>query len=245
MSSNNNRVLIIFFILILTMTSGLPSCVPLKTGISKIPQPASQHTDNSTYSYKDNPKYAEKISHFFVYRKQADIVMLGNSITARADWSELLDRNDIVNRGIDSDVTEGYLNRMESIYSVCPKICFIMGGVNDIARKIPLESTVRNIVQICTHLKEHQIIPVMQSVLYVADSYPEYETMNASIHRTNLELERVAKVNGIRYVDLNRYLSSEKVLKKEFVLFDGIHLNGAGYAKWGTILSGILADYGL
>ncbi len=185
------------------------------------------------------------MSHYRVYRKQADIVMLGNSITARADWSELLNRNDIVNRGIDADVTEGYLNRMESVYSVCPKVCFIMGGVNDIARKIPLENTIRNIRQICAGLKEHQIIPVLQSVLYVADTYPEYEKMNISICRMNLELERIASANDIRFVNLNQYLSSEKVLMTEYVLPDGIHLNGAGYVKWGAVLSRIFADYGL
>lgn len=245
MSNSNSRCLIIILIAIITLTSVFPSCVPAKNGSSKIPQSAIRQSNETEYSFRDNPKYAEKMSHYPVYRKKADIVMLGNSITARADWSELLDRNDIVNRGIDSDVTEGYLNRMGSIYSVCPKICFIMGGVNDIARKIPLESTVRNMVQICISLKEHQIIPVLQSVLYVADTYPEYEKMNVKIHKMNLELERVASEIDIRFVDLNQDLSSEKVLMTEYVLGDGIHLNGSGYAKWGTVLSGIIADYGL
>ncbi len=245
MSSNNTKVLIVILIAIFAVISVFPSCSPARSGSDKIPQPAVQQTDKTEYSYKDNPKYTEKMSHYRVYRKQADIVMLGNSITARVDWSELLNRNDIVNRGIDADVTEGYLNRMGSVYSVCPKVCFIMGGVNDIARKIPLESTVRNIVQICIDLKEHQIIPVLQSVLYVADTYPEYEKMNTRIHNMNLELERVASENDIRFVDLNQYLSYEKVLMTEYVLADGIHLNGAGYVKWGTVLSGIIADCGL
>lgn len=245
MSRNSTRGLIITLIVTNIVTFGLPSCMAIKTGSQKVPQPAIQQINKTEYSYKDNPKYIEKMSHYSVYGKQADIVMLGNSITARADWSELLNRNDIVNRGIDSDITEGYLNRMETIYSVSPKICFIMGGVNDIAKKIPLESTVRNTLQICKELKEHQIIPVLQSVLYVADTYPEYEKMNRNIYRMNLELERAASENDIRFVDLNQHLSSEKELIAEYVLSDGIHLNGSGYIKWGTILEEIISDFGM
>ena len=37
--------------------------------------------------------------------------MLGNSNTYGVDWVELLDREGIINRGIGSDITEGFLNR--------------------------------------------------------------------------------------------------------------------------------------
>jgi len=245
MSQKYTRALIVTLVVTNIITAGLFAGAIIKAGKQNDTQPAVQQNIITEYSYKDNPKYIEEMSHYSVYRKHADIVMLGNSITERADWSELLNRNDIVNRGIGSDITEGYLNRMESIYSVSPKICFIMGGVNDIAKNISLESTVSNIAQICKELNVHQIIPVLQSVLYVANTYPEYEKMNMSIFRMNLEFERVASENNIRFVDLNQHLASEKELIAEYVLSDGIHLNGAGYAKWRTVLSGIIAGYGL
>ncbi|MFT4019161.1 MAG: hypothetical protein QM668_19515 [Agriterribacter sp.] len=43
----------------------------------------------------------------------------------------------MANRGIGSDVTEGYINRINDIFELEPKICFIEGGVNDLARNIP------------------------------------------------------------------------------------------------------------
>ena len=120
-----------------------------------------------------------------------------------------------------------------------------MGGVNDIAKKIPEEQTVINIIKITENLKQHQIIPVLQSVLYVADTYSDYQKMNRNISSLNTELERAASENDIRFVDLNQHLSSGKELITEYVLSDGIHLNGTGYKKWGTVLSGLIAGYGL
>ena len=78
------------------------------------------------YSYTENPKYKPKSENFMLFNKQADIVMLGNSITAGIDWNEILDRKDIVNRGINGDITEGMLNRMNSVLKVKPKVCFFL-----------------------------------------------------------------------------------------------------------------------
>jgi hypothetical protein len=38
--------------------------------------------------------------------KEVDVVMLGDSITHRVNWSELLNTNTIVNRGINGDISE-------------------------------------------------------------------------------------------------------------------------------------------
>jgi len=192
--------------------------------------------EKPSYSYMDNSQYIEKMSQYAVYNKKGKIVMLGNSITYRVDWSELLNRNDVINRGIGSDITEGFLNRLQYIYSVNPKICYIMGGVNDIGLKIPLEVTVQNIKNLIDSLKQHKIIPVLQSVLYVAETHHNYMVTNQKIERLNTELIKVAKDCNITYLDLNSYLSSDNHLIKEYALNDGIHLTGAGYEKWKIVL---------
>lgn len=191
------------------------------------------------YPYMDNPQYIEKMSLCSVYSKQGKIVMLGNSITERVEWTELLNRNDIINRGIGSDITEGFLSRLNYIYSVDPKICYIMGGVNDIARNIAQEETVRNIKKIIEDLKQHNIVPVLQSVLFVTDTYPNNQVMNQKIESLNTELVKVAKECKVTFLDINIQLSSGNQLIKEYALKDGIHLTGAGYDKWRTLL---LAD---
>jgi lysophospholipase L1-like esterase len=218
---------------------------PDNAAASKVVLAGSEQQTKSAYSYLDNPQYAEKTSHFSVYSKKGNIVMLGNSITARVDWSELLNRNDIVNRGIGSDITEGFLNRMEFIYAVKPKICYIMGGINDIARKVPQETIVGNIGKIIQGLREHKIQPVLQSVLYVADSYPNYAEMNSKVESLNNSLEKTAKEYGIPFLNLNEVLSSGKLLIKEYCLKDGIHLNGSGYERWKKLLIANLKEYSL
>ena len=243
----NKKIKVIIITLIVTnvLTAALLIDGNIKAQKQKKLQSVSELKVKKEYSFRDNIKYIEKLSLCAVYKKHAEIVMLGNSITARVDWSELLDRNDIVNRGIDADITEGYLNRMETIYSVNPRICFLMGGINDIAKNISPDTTIRNIKKIISELKQHGIIPVIQSVLYVADTYPDYLKMNNAVSYLNARLERVASENNIRFLDLNKVLSSEKKLIKEYVLSDGIHLKGSGYKMWGTILSGCLSEYGL
>ena len=111
-----------------------------------------------------------------------------------------------------------------------------MGGVNDIGLKIPLEVTVQNIKNLIDSLKQHKIIPVLQSVLYVAETHHNYMVTNQKIERLNTELIKVAKDCNITYLDLNSYLSSDNHLIKEYALNDGIHLTGAGYEKWKIVL---------
>ena len=86
---------------------------------------------NKHYEYTDNFEYNVRRSLFEVYQpKDIRIVMLGDSITDKVDWNELLSRTDVVNRGIGSDITEGFINRLSDIYVLNPETCFIMGGIN-------------------------------------------------------------------------------------------------------------------
>ena len=245
MFKNSSKTIIVILIVTNFISAGLFISVTIKPQIQKKPGEDVIRDVKSVYSYKDNIKYIEKMSLYSVYGKKAQIVMLGNSITARVDWSELLNRNDILNRGIDADITEGFLSRMETIYSVNPKVCFIMGGINDIAKHIPSEQTIENIEQIVEGLKQHNIIPVLQSILYVTDTYPDNIQMNLKIGTLNSELEKVAQESNIKFLNLNNLLSSDNKLIKEFALSDGIHLTGLGYKKWAAILLENLTGSGL
>ena len=62
------------------------------------------------YTYDKNYLYQVRKDQHMSYKIQADIVMLGDSMTEFAEWNELLGRNDVVNRGIRGDITEGMLN---------------------------------------------------------------------------------------------------------------------------------------
>lgn len=95
------------------------------------------------YHYLFNPKYVAKASLYPLYTRQKNIVMLGSSLTGNVNWDELLDRSDVANRGIDGDISEGILARMEYVLSVDPEICFIELGINDIAKKVTDELIIK------------------------------------------------------------------------------------------------------
>ncbi len=205
----------------------------------------AQNGNEGKPQYLNNPNYKLEISKYKHYRmKHADIVMLGNSITHGINWNEFLGRSSISEQGIPSDITEGILNRMEYVYKVKPKICFIMVGVNDIFSWIPTETVFLNYKKIVEKLKSKNIIPVIQSVLYAERNYPSAENRNTEISRLNKMLAEYSKKNNIEYVNLNRKMSRSNFLKSNLT-YDGIHLNGNGFKYWGREVDKILRKYSL
>lgn len=187
------------------------------------------------YTYDMNPVYLRETEKFMLFDKQYDIVMLGNSITAQVDWNELLKRNDIANRGISGDITEGMLKRIRSVLKVKPKYCFFMGGINDITRRVSYDKTLNNIIQIADTLKANGIKPVIQSVLYTEGRFNSSEYNNPIVTKLNDDLIKFCADKDIMFLDLNPYLSENCILKSEYT-DDGLHLNAEGYAVWGKIL---------
>ena len=195
--------------------------------------------------YLNNPNYELEISKYKHYKlKQADIVMLGNSITHGTNWNELLGRWSISEQGIPSDITEGILNRMKYVYKVNPKICFVMVGVNDVFSWIPTETVFLNYKKIVENLKSKNIIPVIQSVLYAEKNYQSAENRNKEITKLNKLLADYAKKNKIEYINLNRKMSRSNFLKSNLT-YDGIHLNGNGFKYWGREVDKVLRKYSL
>jgi len=165
--------------------------------------------------------------------------MLGNSITSKVHWNEFLNRNDIINRGIGSDIAEGFLARMEYIYNSNPKICFIMGGINDIAMGIKQENTINSINLITSKLIEKDIEPIIFSILYVAEKHSNHKLINRKVQSTNIELKNLCKKKNIEFIDLNEHLSFNKALPSKYTT-DNVHLTGSAYEKWEEIIKPII-----
>ncbi|MDA3838191.1 MAG: GDSL-type esterase/lipase family protein [Candidatus Delongbacteria bacterium] len=191
------------------------------------------------YEYTDNPKYKPGVENFMIFSKQADIVMLGNSITAGIDWNELLERKDIANRGINGDITEGMLNRLKTVIKVKPKVCFFLGGINDLTRRVPPENIISNIKEIINILLQNNIKPVLQSVIYTEHRFYDFKHNNKYVTVINEELKKFAKDNNVLFLNLNELLSENEQLKSEYT-HDGLHLNAEGYVVWGKIIKGII-----
>jgi lysophospholipase L1-like esterase len=190
----------------------------------------------TNYSYKDNYQYDVRTSLFSIYEKEnIHIVMLGDSITQAAEWNELLGRADIANRGIGSDITEGFIDRLPDIYRLNPDMCFIMGGINDIGRNIPPERILQNIKEIIRKLEIHSITPVIQSVLYVSRHYPGWRRINQKVDEINMALREFCGEQGALFLDVNMVLADGEALDGQYT-YDGVHLLGNGYEKWRDLI---------
>lgn len=158
--------------------------------------------------------------------KKVDYVMLGDSITYRANWNELFENISIANRGINTDVTEGFLLRLNHIVSLNPKKVFIMGGINDLSRDIDVNTVFNNFKKIITILQENGIEPIIQSTLYTTS--PQYAIQ---ITELNNFLADYSIHNNIKFINLNKVLSKNNLLCEEYTS-DGVHLNHKGYLLW-------------
>jgi lysophospholipase L1-like esterase len=195
----------------------------------------------NTHTYDMNRLYVVKKNMHMSYEEKARIVLFGDSHTEFAEWHELLGSSSIVNRGIAGDITEGMLKRIDSVLKVKPEICFFMGGINDFIYRVSYSKTIDSIIQIIRVLKENEIRPVIQSVLYIGKSYPESDTINLKVEQINKDLRRISEEEEVFFLDINSSLSFEGYLKNEFT-YDGLHLNPNGYKVWAKVLSKILNE---
>ena len=99
--------------------------------------------------------YEQRASLFEVLSiTSEDIVFIGNSITNGGEWIELFNDNRLKNRGISGDVSEGIYDRLGSITKGKPKKMFLMIGINDIAKNIPVDTISKNIEKIILKIKK-------------------------------------------------------------------------------------------
>jgi lysophospholipase L1-like esterase len=188
----------------------------------------------STYDVRNN-LFSE------YYPQKYKIVMLGDSITAGTAWNELLGINDIANRGISGDTTEGFYNRLSNIYFLKPELCFIMGGINDIAGFYPVNVIQNNFEKIIKNLLENEINPIIQSTLYVSNEHPHWRRLNHTVDELNESLKNICQKYNIIFLDINTILSVDGALRKEYT-YDGAHLTGLGYKEWSKIIIPIIEN---
>jgi lysophospholipase L1-like esterase len=182
---------------------------------------------NSTY-------YQEKISQFKELNKMntKDVVMLGDSITDRALWYELLDNKNIANRGISGDTTYGVLKRVDLISSKTKKL-FLMIGINDILNGSSTQEIFANYTKIIKKLKEKDIDIYIQSTLHVGENAPQ--SLNQKVSKLNSFIKTLSNDENLTFIDLNDYLSPNGYLDEKYT-FDELHLNGDAYKIWANVL---------
>lgn len=186
------------------------------------------------------PYYIHKTSQFEILPiKLNTIIFLGDSITDEGEWTELLEKPNIQNRGISGDTTERILRRLDTIIKNYPKQIFLMVGINDLHMlKKTVEATVEGYKKILNQFREK--LPntqvYIQSVLPVNNNIYLYWADNQKVIDLNKELQNLALQYNYKYIDIHSHLlDTQQQLGAEFTS-DGLHLNGKGYLIWKKVI---------
>jgi lysophospholipase L1-like esterase len=163
--------------------------------------------------------------------RHAAVVMLGDSITAFADWNALLPSFDIVNRGISGDTTAGVLKRIGSIVAMRPHCIAVMLGINDIMLGRDLQQTVGDYETIISQLASSATTVLAQSTLLPEKDFTRFRQ---PVIQLNQSIETICRQSSdCRYIDLNPTLASSGTIET----VDGIHLTPKSYRLWATAIA--------
>lgn len=170
------------------------------------------------------------------------IVFLGNSLTENFELAELFQNLKIKNRGINGDIIDGVINRINPIVLSNPKKIFIEIGINDLGRgshKDTLINKYKTLVEILqTKLPKTKIF--IQSLFPTEIGRKELKTyctkeVNRDVIEINSELSKFALKRKITFIDTYSSFVLQGQLNPKYSV-DGVHLNGAGYKLWTQIL---------
>ena len=184
-------------------------------------------------SYQNAFSYRQKVSIFNnLPHRSNEIIFIGDSNIQYGEWSDLLENNQIRNRGISGDDIEGVTARLNDVLSDNPKKIFLMVGINDLINKHDDE---RNVVSGYENLVKQISLKSPGTKLYVHSLLPTHSQepgINKQINYINGRLKQISKDNNVNYIDLYSSFQDANGNLSDQYSFDGIHLNGVGYGVW-------------
>ena len=181
------------------------------------------------------PKYIEKEKLI----QDENIVFLGDSLTYRYDLDKYYEGYNVVNSGIDGNITQNILDDMYNrVYKYNPSKVVLLIGTNDINASVSEKQTISNIKSIVNNIKKHR----PHAKIYIESLYPinntdddkiEHNTVgirtNEIIKKYNSEIKKYCSKNNITYIDIYNELQDEDGnLKLEYTK-EGLHISDEGY----------------
>jgi lysophospholipase L1-like esterase len=170
-----------------------------------------------------------------------EVIFLGNSITERVDWNELLGICNVQNRGISGDITFGVLQRLSEVIDEHPKKVFILIGINDVSRNIPDSIILKNYRRIIERIKagSRDTKIYFQTLLPVNNEFTQFKShynKDEHILWLNEQIKKLGREEKITVIDLYpHFLDNQNKLDKKYTL-DGLHPNAEGYKVWAGLL---------
>lgn len=187
-----------------------------------------------------NPYYQQRVEYF---RKMPhvknEVVFLGNSITERGEWQEILSdyRYPIVNRGVGGDNSFGILARMDEVLRAKPRAIFLMDGINDLFRKLPYEVSINNYRRIIRMIKAKS----PKTRIYIESALPINEEMTKEAYTKgrstmvpvlNEKIKQLAAEEDITYINIVPLFADGNGNLRKDVSPDGVHLKASAYIDW-------------
>lgn len=172
--------------------------------------------------------------------ERASVVMLGDSLTERAQWSEITGCPFVANRGIGADDSAGVLRRLDEVTKLKPLAVFLMIGVNDVASSVPVEKIAANVQQTVAQLNEADIKVYLTAVLPVTQGYRR--KINPKINELNVLYARMQS-DKVKFIDFTREVAGEEGALADGLSIDGIHLSPEGYRIWRDAVTPLVAEH--
>lgn len=170
-----------------------------------------------------------------------DILFVGNSITDGAEWFELFSNPKVKNRGISGDTTYGVYDRISTLLKGYPQKIFLLIGINNVPQGESADTIAYGIHKIVDKIKlESPTTRIyLQSVLPVnpdLNMFQGHTSRWEMIPDINKAIEKVAKREGVKYIDLySHFVNSAGKMDVKYTN-DGLHLLGQGYLLWRDIV---------
>jgi lysophospholipase L1-like esterase len=175
---------------------------------ARYPAIASEPTKPITVTDLVAPVYAG-------IQRHAALVMLGDSLTAVADWNALLPGVDVANRGIFGERSDDILKRSGAIAAMRPRCIALMMGANDgLENADRISANARSII-----LAVSPAHVILQSTLPVRGQSPD---------KVNAGLKAVCTGN-CEFLDLVPSIAPAGQIPDGP---DGIHLGPESYKRW-------------
>lgn len=164
------------------------------------------------------------------------IVMLGDSITAEADWNRLLPDQPLVNEGHPGFTTEQLVAVAGEVAADDPAAVVVLTGTNDIRDGHPPTWTREHLERLIDRLEHGSATTIiLQTVLPRADA-------PAEVRRVNAEIRDLAARRGLRLLDLHETFDDGTGALRGDETYDGLHLTVVGYERWATVLERVLVE---
>jgi lysophospholipase L1-like esterase len=213
----------------------IPSAAALLGLLYMTPVSAQQVKIDSSYN---NTYYQGRMELFGTLPMPSKaIVFLGNSITERGMWHELLPGMVIMNRGIGGDNTFGVLARIAPVIAARPAKVFLLIGINDIGRNLPVDVIAENYEKIIQQFRKGspKTTLYVQSVLPMNDDILTAAYLKNKGHlivQLNEKITALAKKYSLTYINLHEVFNNGAGKLKPELTIDGIHIKPAAYVLW-------------